>query len=475
MNLKDISLQISRIPSATVLGAYDKYVESGTVVTKQQAVTALAEEVMAGNIVTDDIKNAPQWVQRAPVTASTIDQAIVQATATVASRAEACALSALNRIEDMDQRVHHMDDSLTDITQAIDKLSRQANANLDTSAIHSQVTKAVADAFKPFADAVTASGAESVIGNMVSVTKIDRLPCVDVFGVDVRDMKGNPMFVDIYNAPNAPKIDPDFVWTDGILRHLLLSQRTGENTFFGGEKGTGKSQTAEQFSARTGRPYVRYNFHAQTTADDYAGAPALEDGNSVFKRGDFLQAYTSPATVILLDEISFAKAGNLATLNGFLEANSRVSYGGLTHTKGEGVLIFGADNTLGNGDESGRYAGTTAMNSATLDRFARIVQFQFMPLKVETEAVVNRTKCAPALAEHVLKAIHVARAKATTGDIVEAPSIRSVMAFIRAVSVMSVEEAWKTTVASRQPSESAPVLEAIRMSHINERLIHSLI
>ena len=475
MNLKDISLQISRIPSATVLGAYDKFVESGTVVTKQQAVTALAEEVMAGNIVIDDIKNAPLWVQRAPVTTSTIDQAIVQATANVASRAEANALSALNRIEDMDQRVHHMDDSLTDLTQAIDKLSRQANANLDTSVIHTQVTKAIADAFKPFAEAVTASGAQAVIGNMVSVTKIDCLPCVDVFGVDVRDMKGNPLFVDIYNAPNTPKIDPDFVWTDGILRHLLLSQRTGENTFFGGEKGTGKSQTAEQFSARTGRPYLRYNFHAQTTADDYAGAPALEDGNSVFKRGDFLQAYVSPATVILLDEISFAKAGNLATLNGFLEIDAKVSYGGMTHTKGEGVMIFGADNTLGNGDESGRYSGTTPMNSATLDRFSRLVTFKFMPLNVEIEAVVNRTKCAPALAEHVLKAIHVARAKAHTGDIVEAPSIRSVMAFIRAVSVMSVEEAWSTTIASRQPSESAPVLEAIRMSHINERLIHSLI
>ena len=110
MNLKDISLQISRIPSAIVLGAYDKFVESGTVVTKQQAVTALAEEVMAGNIVTDDIKGAPTLSQRAvgtAPTASTIDHAIVQATATVASRAESNALSALNRIEDMDQHVKH--------------------------------------------------------------------------------------------------------------------------------------------------------------------------------------------------------------------------------------------------------------------------------------------------------------------------------------------------------------------------------
>lgn len=472
MNLKDISLAISRTPSAVVLGAYDKYIEAGVTVGKQQAVTVLAQAVIDGKLSLTDVTQANPITPHAVATQA-VDPALLAATAAVATRAESVGLDALNKISDVDKRVHHMDDALTDIVQAIDKLSRQSNTNLDTSVIHSQVTKAIADAFKPFAEAVTATGSQAVIGNMVAVTKVDRQSCEDVFGVDVRDMKGNQMFVDIYNASNAPAIDPDFVWSEGILRHLLLSQRTGENAFFAGDKGTGKSQTAEQFAARTCRPYVRYNFHEQTTADDYAGAPALEDGNSVFKRGDFLQAYISPATVILLDEISFAKAGNLATLNGLLESNSRVSYGGMTHTKGDGVLIFAADNTFGNGDESGRYAGTKAMNSATLDRMSRIIHFKFLPLEMEVQAVVNRTKCSPALAEHVIKAVHVARAKATTGDIVEAPSIRSVMAFIRAVSVMPTQEAWNTTIAARQPSESAPVLEAIRLSHINEKFILS--
>ena len=472
MLLKDISLAISRTPSAVVLGAYDKYIEAGVTVGKQQAVTVLAQAVIDGKLSLTDVTQANPITPHAVATQA-VDPALLAATAAVATRAESVGLDALNKISDVDKRVHHMDDALTDIVQAIDKLSRQSNTNLDTSVIQSQVTKAIADAFKPFAEAVTATGSQAVIGNMVSVTKVDRQSCEDVFGVDVRDMKGNQMFVDIYNASNAPAIDPDFVWSEGILRHLLLSQRTGENAFFAGDKGTGKSQTAEQFAARTCRPYVRYNFHEQTTADDYAGAPALEDGNSVFKRGDFLQAYIAPATVILLDEISFAKAGNLATLNGLLESNSRVSYGGMTHTKGDGVLIFAADNTFGNGDESGRYAGTKAMNSATLDRMSRIIHFKFLPLEMEVQAVVNRTKCSPALAEHVIKAVHVARAKATTGDIVEAPSIRSVMAFIRAVSVMPTQGAWNTTIAARQPSESAPVLEAIRLSHISEKFILS--
>ena len=245
MNLKDITLEISRIPSVVVLGAYDKYIASGVTVGKQQAVSALALAVCDGVITLADIKSAPQLSPRSPAVTPVVDP-LVQATANVASRAEGTALDALRLGYKVEGVVKELIDEVTN-------LAKRAPATLDTSTIQSQVTKAIADAFKPFAEAVNASGAQAVIGNMVSVTKIDCLPCVDVFGVDVRDMKGNPLFVDIYNAPNAPRIDPDFVWTEGILKHLILSQRTGENTFFGGEKGTGKSQTAEQFSARTGR------------------------------------------------------------------------------------------------------------------------------------------------------------------------------------------------------------------------------
>jgi MoxR-like ATPase len=400
---------------------------------------------------------------------------MLQAVGSVASRAEQVALDALKLGIKAEAMAGNLESVCIELRDELKAMGKQASKGIDTASIQAQVTKAVADAFKPFNEAVQATGSQAIVAGMASVHVIDRKPCLDVFGLDVRDMKGDPMMVDIYNATDAPPVDPHFVWTHGILRHFILSQDTGENTFMGGDKGTGKSQSASQWAARTGRPYVRYNFHKQTTADDYAGAQALEQGSSVFKRGDFLQAYVSPATVILLDEISFSNAGNLATLNGFLEADAVVSYGGMTHRKAQGVMIFGADNTMGNGDETGRYSGTTPMNSATLDRFSRIVPFTFMPLDLETKAVVNRTGCDPRLAEHVLKAINVARAKAKTGDIVEAPSIRSVMAFIRAVKVMTVDEAWSTTVAARQPSESAPVLESIKLSCIDSKLISTLI
>jgi cobaltochelatase CobS len=465
-----IKLEISRIKKTVLNGAMLQFA-GRPIGDKNEAMETLADMVYAGKITVEMIQAAPDT----PIVSNVVDAAMVQAASTVAARAEQVALDALRvgiKAETMAGNLESVFIEMRDDFKAMAKKGTQA---LDAASVQAQVTKAVADAFKPFNEAVQATGSQAIVSAMSAVHVIDRKPCIDVFGIDVRDMKGNPLHVDIYNAPDAPPIDPHFVWQDAILRHLILSQETGENTFMGGDKGTGKSQTASQWAARTGRPYVRYNFHQQTTADDYAGAQALENGSSVFKRGDFLQAYVSPATVILLDEISFANAGNLATLNGFLEADAVVNYGGMTHRKAQGVMIFGADNTMGNGDETGRYSGTTPMNSATLDRFSRIVPFTFMPLDLETKAVVNRTGCDPRLAEHVLKAINVARAKAKTGDIVEAPSIRSVMSFIRALQYLSVAEAWKATIALRQPSESAPVLESIKLSCIDEKLISTLI
>jgi hypothetical protein len=41
--------------------------------------------------------------------------------------------------------------------------------------------------------------------------------------------------------------------------------------------------------------------------------------------------------------------------------------------------------------------------------------------------------------------------------------------------MMPVADAWQSTIAARQPAESALALEAIRTASINETLIKSLI
>jgi hypothetical protein len=59
-----------------------------------------------------------------------------------------------------------------------------------------------------------------------------------------------------------------------------------------------------------------------------------------------------------------------------------------------------------------------------------------------------------------------------TGEVIDAPSIRSVIAFVRALKILPLDKAWATTIAARQPAESLPGLTAIYLSAISEETIN---
>jgi hypothetical protein len=86
--------------------------------------------------------------------------------------------------------------------------------------------------------------------------------------------------------------------------------------------------------------------------------------------------------------------------------------------------------------------------------------------------VVRHTGCDSKLAAHILAAVCVAREKVQTGEVIDAPSIRSVIAFVRALRVLPVDKAWASTIAARQPVESLPGLTAIYLSCISETTIN---
>ena len=470
---------MASINTLKALSSIDKFIINGAVLAlkaPQDVVTNKDKMVRLnwlGDLIEQGYTNIDFIKKCSPVAdnVGSVDTARLDATASVAVRAEAVALDAINRITNVATDVNTVVQEVRDISAIVQKIATASQSNLDEDKINAEVASAIAKAFKPFAQAVKDAKAEAVVASATKATIVDRKPAVDVFGIDIRNAKGDPLMVDIWNAPDAPDIDSNFVWQEGILKHLLLSQNTGENVWFGGQKGTGKSETARQFAARTGRSFTRINFHKYTTADDYAGAVGLENGATVFKKGAFLEAFTSPSTIVLLDEISMADAGELATLNGFLEPNSAVNYGGFVHRRAQGVLVFAADNTLTNGDTSGRYAKTQTMNSALADRFARVIEFKYLSKEQEVHALTLHTGCQKQLAEHVVNAISAARAKVSTGDVIDAPSIRSALAFIRALDVLSVDEAWESTITSRQPEESRTALDAIKAAYINASVL----
>jgi MoxR-like ATPase len=427
----------------------------------------LAEQIDSGNMTLAQVQNATPVVMGT----ATVDTSALEA---VANRAHAYALQGLDATRALDGSVAAIAGDLSNMRLALDQIAKvQAASLVDDTKVAADVASAVAKAFAPFKQAVIDAGAQAAVASATAATVVDSKTALDVFGIDVRDAQGKEVMVDLWNAPDAPAIDPNFVWSPYILKHLLLSQNTGDNVWFGGEKGTGKSETAKQFAARTGRSFTRINFHKYTTTEDYAGAVGLENGATVFKRGAFLTAFTTPSSIVLLDEISNCDAGELATLNGFLEPNSAVNFGGQVQRRAQGVLVFAADNTLTNGDASGRYSGTRQMNSSLADRFARVVKFEFLSRDREVDALVRHTGCHQALACHVVDAINAARAKVDSGDIIDAPSIRSALAFIRSLNMLSVDEAWESAITSRQPAESRAALDVIRAAYINDNDIKS--
>jgi MoxR-like ATPase len=485
----DLTIDLASIPLAVIRTAFDTLCVGQIWQGKTHAIGTLARAINNGRITLADVRGVTPVPHAAQTPLDAFDTAL-RPVVQVADNAARDALDALGKARSLENTAYDLQvqmGSLTvglfDMKQAVDAtakvqdslaadMARIANAPLvDDARVTQAVTDAVAAAFKPFNAAVIAAGAQAAVGSMVAVTKTGQDWSSSVFGVQVTNLAGAELKVDLFNDSSAPAIDPCFVWSKPILQHLLVSQFTGENLWFGGEKGTGKSETVRQFAANTGRGYCRINFNKFTTAEDFIGAVGLENGATVFKMGDFLKAFTTPASLILLDEITNADPAVLSVLNGFLESNSAVNYGGQTWRRAPNVLVFAADNTMTNGDESGRYAGTRTMNSALADRFARLVAFKHMPLTVEVEAVVLHTGCKPELADHVLRAVHACRAKVESGDIVDAPSIRSVMAFVRSVAVLGVDEAWAASIGHRQPSESAVAIASIKAAYIDPAFI----
>ena len=423
---------------------------------KGQLIAFLTDAVRRGQITIDQITNAtPVFQSGAPV--------VADAAASAASRAEAVALDAVAATNRLREQVTKVTDAVDAVTKAVIRLDQSA---ADQGVVETAIQAAVDKALKPVLKAAKANGTEAAV---IAATRAPEVKTVqEVFGIALNDLKGKPLTVGVWNDPSAPAIDPSYIWQESILRAMVLSASTGTPVWLGGEKGTGKTQAAMQWAARTGRAFTRINFHKYSSAEEYLGATGLVNGQTQFVPGAFLTAYTHPGAVILLDEPTNADPGELAPLNGALERGApRVNIGGQVWSRAAGVMVVAADNTLTNGDASGRYAGTRVMNSALADRFGYIVPVTWLPADQERDALVSLTGCHPNLAAQVVRVMTACRAKAASGDIVDAPSIRSAMAWIEAMPSMGVKAAWDISVAARQPSESAVQLEAIFTAQVN--------
>jgi hypothetical protein len=120
--------------------------------------------------------------------------------------------------------------------------------------------------------------------------------------------------VPVYASPDAPAIDPDYLWPEGSSV-LLAALARSEHVFIFGDAGTGKTTFGEQVAARCGRPYFAISFTGEKASYDLIGQPEPDGmGGMAWRDGELLAAMQVPGALISLEELGFARSELVSAL-----------------------------------------------------------------------------------------------------------------------------------------------------------------
>jgi len=229
------------------------------------------------------------------------------------------------------------------------------------------------------------------------------------------------------NALFFPKVDPDFYIDPSHLRSLnrwakMSDQGDILNILLLGERGTGKTTMGRQFAAMNKKLFYEEHCGAITDVEHWMGKDRLKSGETVYRASMFVQAISTPGTVVLLDELNRAHPEVLNAIFGLLDWRRSMWSDDLQMLVevAEGVVFFG---TMNEGDD---YIGTNDLDSALRERFKRALKLVPPPSSVEEKILTRRgmkkdkAKLMVAFAEQIRKAtdpIHVSpRQLATVAD-----------------------------------------------------------
>ncbi|MFZ9903603.1 MAG: AAA family ATPase [Ilumatobacteraceae bacterium] len=193
------------------------------------------------------------------------------------------------------------------------------------------------------------------------------------------------------NIPYVPQVAKTFVpWGHFTDLKTLVESQHFLPTMIVGPSGNGKTDMCEQVCANLGREYVRVNITSQTDEDDLLGGFRLVGGETKFALGPIPLAMLRGA-VVNLDEIDLGGSA-LMCLQPVLEGKPLyLKKIGRYINPAPGFNVVATANTKGRGDD-GKYAHTTIMNEAMLERFAVMLEQGWADAATERKIVGNVLK-----------------------------------------------------------------------------------
>jgi nitric oxide reductase NorQ protein len=270
--------------------------------------------------------------------------------------------------------------------------------------------------------------------------------------------------VTLWDDPDAPTLDPLYRFDPEILFDATREVEEGGNIWLCGPASTGKTEFVKNLCAGLGRAFVRVSMDDSLERYELIGGERAVNGSQVYKQGVILKAMQRPGAVVLLDELGFGRAANLAALHGVLEPNGSytVPETGQVIRRAPGQLFMAADNSNGSGDITGQYVGVKPQNKAFRSRFAMYLEFTYLKPEVEAEVLSARTGCNKAVAEEIVRFLGVCRTAVETSQLEIAPVLREAMALCRALkNGIEPRRAFERCVVTGAEAEAREVLQQL--------------
>lgn len=263
--------------------------------------------------------------------------------------------------------------------------------------------------------------------------------------------------------PNLDESDIEhYVYSIEPAYWFCYALRLNKPAFLSGVKGCGKSTLPKRIAAELNWPFLRKQMAKDIDSSEFFGSWEVREGSTHFTPGDLPQAALG-GMIFLIDEISNAPNELHPALHQCLEKNGKIYLNSKAGDIKDKIIVphecfraVASDNTRGQGDSRGHYAGTDVINSATMDRFRVMIVMNYMTRAKEIEVLKNTVPgCTNLLAEKLIDVAVKVRTAYEANDISETLSMRPLIEWAeKAVFTQDVMGALEMTLLNKIDSDS---------------------
>jgi len=264
---------------------------------------------------------------------------------------------------------------------------------------------------------------------------------------------------------HVPEVDPTFHFDPEVCRALLAGYAQNRKVYLYGPHGSGKSSHIEQVAARLNWPCVRINLDGHVTRADLIGRDmvTLREGHQVteFVPGMLVWALERPVALIL-DEYDAGRPDVMFVVQRLLESHGKLTLLDQNRviTPHPAFRLFATANTAGQGDTSGLYVGTQALNQAQMDRWHAVLELGYLPPEQEVAIVRARLPQLDAgKAQAMVNLAGLCRQAFQRGDLSTLLSLRTLLSWgSNWLLVQDMAEAFRWSFWNRCDEAERPLL-----------------